>query len=597
MRKVIGMTVIAMLLVAPAFGQTAKIEYFLQLGGSSNGLGLYTPGNEYSAYPNDPSETGPEVTDTLNWAVRVQASGQHNGVDIWGVANVVWDLKLYKADNVTGIGEDQTVGADATVGNTGSSVQVPFGFSADAQTPGFFSSMDPGLAAAFARTFRVYNGAGLDDGGSPIYSTIVDPADIADGPGLSRYTYPNTMSNSQAKSGTLVGMGAGYTKFDSRPCDPDIDPGCTNGPERSGVGLTSGSCFQLGDAFSNIIAEGQLRLTGLPPGRYILKLVPGKGNNILRGDTDAACEDVILGNFAAAPAESNVVGDVVPFVIAGAIQGTLTVNITPAGIGAWSIDGGQTWNAGGASLNLDPGQYTVTFQAVEGYATPVDVRVTVNAGALTTVGGADATYTFVPPPAPVITLAQSWRTHGAAGDFPITLNIGEGNATCEGRADVDIAPDCAPRIVVTFDKPIKDLAANPAMAVEATATTNISGVVANPPTVGTLSVADNVLIIPVTGATNKTCVTLTINNVQGIDGSVGTGYKVKLVYLYGDVDNTRSCASSDLVLIKSRQNALQNVTIATFMYDIDCNSKCGSSDLVAVKARQSALQTVTCTAQ
>ncbi|HOJ56654.1 MAG TPA: hypothetical protein PLI64_19110, partial [Phycisphaerae bacterium] len=320
MRKVIGMTVIAMLLVAPAFGQTAKIEYFLQLGGSSNGLGLYTPGNEYSAYPNDPSETGPEVTDTLNWAVRVQASGQHNGVDIWGVANVVWDLKLYKADNVTGIGEDQTVGADATVGNTGSSVQVPFGFSADAQTPGFFSSMDPGLAAAFARTFRVYNGAGLDDGGSPIYSTIVDPADIADGPGLSRYTYPNTMSNSQAKSGTLVGMGAGYTKFDSRPCDPDIDPGCTNGPERSGVGLTSGSCFQLGDAFSNIIAEGQLRLTGLPPGRYILKLVPGKGNNILRGDTDAACEDVILGNFAAAPAESNVVGDVVPFVIAGTIQ-------------------------------------------------------------------------------------------------------------------------------------------------------------------------------------------------------------------------------------------------------------------------------------
>lgn len=330
MRKVIGMTVIAMLLVAPAFGQTAKIEYFLQLGGSSNGLGLYTPGNEYSAYPNDPSETGPEVTDTLNWAVRVQASGQHNGVDIWGVANVVWDLKLYKADNVTGIGEDQTVGADATVGNTGSSVQVPFGFSADAQTPGFFSSMDPGLAAAFARTFRVYNGAGLDDGGSPIYSTIVDPADIADGPGLSRYTYPNTMSNSQAKSGTLVGMGAGYTKFDSRPCDPDIDPGCTNGPERSGVGLTSGSCFQLGDAFSNIIAEGQLRLTGLPPGRYILKLVPGKGNNILRGDTDAACEDVILGNFAAAPAESNVVGDVVPFVIEGAPPCTAPVFVSAA---------------------------------------------------------------------------------------------------------------------------------------------------------------------------------------------------------------------------------------------------------------------------
>lgn len=586
MRKVIGMTVIAMLLVAPAFGQTAKIEYFLQLGGSSNGLGLYTPGNEYSAYPNDPSETGPEVTDTLNWAVRVQASGQHNGVDIWGVANVVWDLKLYKADNVTGIGEDQTVGADATVGNTGSSVQVPFGFSADAQTPGFFSSMDPGLAAAFARTFRVYNGAGLDDGGSPIYSTIVDPADIADGPGLSRYTYPNTMSNSQAKSGTLVGMGAGYTKFDSRPCDPDIDPGCTNGPERSGVGLTSGSCFQLGDAFSNIIAEGQLRLTGLPPGRYILKLVPGKGNNILRGDTDAACEDVILGNFAAAPAESNVVGDVVPFVIAGAIQGTLTVNITPAGIGAWSIDGGQTWNAGGASLNLDPGQYTVTFQDAEGYAKPVDVPVTVNAGALTTVSGADATYTFVPPPAPVITLAQSWRTHGTAGAFPITLNIGAGNATCEGRLDTRAGSN--PKVVVTFDKPIKDLAANPAMAVVATA---VGGAA---PVVGALEVADNALTIPLTASVNRTCVTLTINNVQGIDGSAGTDYKVKLTYVWADVNNDRACSGTDLVDVKMNQNAFVPINANKFWYDVDCDGFCSGPDLVECKKNQNAFLITAC---
>lgn len=584
MRKVIGMTVIAMLLVAPAFGQTAKIEYFLQLGGSSNGLGLYTPGNEYSAYPNDPSETGPEVTDTLNWAVRVQASGQHNGVDIWGVANVVWDLKLYKADNVTGIGEDQTVGADATVGNTGSSVQVPFGFSADAQTPGFFSSMDPGLAAAFARTFRVYNGAGLDDGGSPIYSTIVDPADIADGPGLSRYTYPNTMSNSQAKSGTLVGMGAGYTKFDSRPCDPDIDPGCTNGPERSGVGLTSGSCFQLGDAFSNIIAEGQLRLTGLPPGRYILKLVPGKGNNILRGDTDAACEDVILGNFAAAPAESNVVGDVVPFVIAGTIQGTLKVNITPAGIGAWSIDGGQTWNEGGASLNLDPGQYTVTFQDAEGYAKPDDVLATVVLGELTQV---DVEYTLVQVDPPVMLAAESVRTHGTAGTFAIPLSRDAGAASVECRGDT--TPGSNPAVVITFDKDIQDVVANPGLTVTATA---VGG---QAPVVGALAVAGNQLIIPLTGSVNRTCVTLTIDGVKGVDGSVASApYTQKLTYVLADVDGDHKCASSDLVLIKQKQAAFTNVTGETFMYDVDCNSKCASSDLVLVKQNQAAFSVTAC---
>lgn len=574
MRKVIGMTVIAMLLVAPAFGQTAKIEYFLQLGGSSNGLGLYTPGNEYSAYPNDPSETGPEVTDTLNWAVRVQASGQHNGVDIWGVANVVWDLKLYKADNVTGIGEDQTVGADATVGNTGSSVQVPFGFSADAQTPGFFSSMDPGLAAAFARTFRVYNGAGLDDGGSPIYSTIVDPADIADGPGLSRYTYPNTMSNSQAKSGTLVGMGAGYTKFDSRPCDPDIDPGCTNGPERSGVGLTSGSCFQLGDAFSNIIAEGQLRLTGLPPGRYILKLVPGKGNNILRGDTDAACEDVILGNFAAAPAESNVVGDVVPFVIAGTIQGTLKVNITPAGIGAWSIDGGQTWNEGGASLNLDPGQYTVTFQAVEGYATPAAINTEVFADQTTT---ESAEYVAVPTcTPPVMVAAESVKSHGSAGTFGIPLNLAAGNATSECRIN---GPT---QIVVTYDQNIGTAVPNVVVAGG-----NVVAVTPQLP-------AANQLTIDLNGVVDRSCVSITITGVTCEDGSApNDAHTIKVAAVYGDVNGTRSVNVADINLLRARSSAAL-VTQETFMYDLNCSNRANVAD-INIASALSVAGTVPCT--
>jgi len=576
MRKVIGMTVIAMLLVAPAFGQTAKIEYFLQLGGSSNGLGLYTPGNEYSAYPNDPSETGPEVTDTLNWAVRVQASGQHNGVDIWGVANVVWDLKLYKADNVTGIGEDQTVGADATVGNTGSSVQVPFGFSADAQTPGFFSSMDPGLAAAFARTFRVYNGAGLDDGGSPIYSTIVDPADIADGPGLSRYTYPNTMSNSQAKSGTLVGMGAGYTKFDSRPCDPDIDPGCTNGPERSGVGLTSGSCFQLGDAFSNIIAEGQLRLTGLPPGRYILKLVPGKGNNILRGDTDAACEDVILGNFAAAPAESNVVGDVVPFVIAGAIQGTLTVNITPAGIGAWSIDGGQTWNAGGASLNLDPGQYTVTFQAVEGYATPAAIDTEVIAGQTTT---ESAEYVQVGP-APVVISAKSIRLHagGAAPGFGIEFFVPQAS----GRRLSESRFGGPSLIYVQYDQAL-DAAALPVATVNGVAQ------------VVELVAPDTVSISGFPAVPDRSLLQITINGAKAADdGAVQTeAQNLCLVVRYGDVNGDGRVNSDDSVLVQAASHPLP-ITEAKAHLDLNLDRKCNSDDSAIVMSKSSPMPSPTC---
>jgi YD repeat-containing protein len=70
--------------------------------------------------------------------------------------------------------------------------------------------------------------------------------------------------------------------------------------------------------------------------------------------------------------------------------GSLEVTITPTGItGAkWSVDGGKTRNAGGTTVSLPVGAYTVTFEDVSGWDTPAPVQnVAVSKGKLTKATG------------------------------------------------------------------------------------------------------------------------------------------------------------------------------------------------------------------
>lgn len=67
------------------------------------------------------------------------------------------------------------------------------------------------------------------------------------------------------------------------------------------------------------------------------------------------------------------------------INGTITVNITPAGAvtaGAqWSIDAGETWNDSEATLtDIVPDDYSVTYKETAGYVTPEADDITVEPG-------------------------------------------------------------------------------------------------------------------------------------------------------------------------------------------------------------------------
>ncbi len=79
--------------------------------------------------------------------------------------------------------------------------------------------------------------------------------------------------------------------------------------------------------------------------------------------------------------------------------GSLQVTLLPAEAvtaGAqWSMDGGATWRASGATVTgLSPADYTVTYKTITGWTSPAPVSVTVTAGATSSITGTYALKTF-----------------------------------------------------------------------------------------------------------------------------------------------------------------------------------------------------------
>lgn len=380
MRKIFGIVAIALLLVAPAFGQnTASIKYYLQLqaGDANGGSQPFVGGSETDGLVIDPAEV-----DKVTWSVRAVASGQYNSVDILGAANLVWDLALTK------------VGETVTVGDTGSACPV-FGLGSDSTT-GFYSVWNPGggggiplEAAAFA--FQAF---GLGDP-----ATVADPVALG-GPNMERYQYPSTYqwmgghgpadppvggqvnTLCTAKSGTLMGMGAGYSQYVNHFLqDPEFNT------EMGGV--AGGNCSLLSgydSAGGHIIAEGQMNLAGLPGGQYELKLIPGRGNNVLRGDLFACDEYELAGPFAGAGVyDVNANGDTILFEIQPQIVEPAPIASAAASVkthgtaGTFPIALPLTGTAGVECRNGGPTTVVVTYGNVDAIAgTPVVTAVNAN---------------------------------------------------------------------------------------------------------------------------------------------------------------------------------------------------------------------------
>lgn len=207
---------------------------------------------------------------------HVQAGHPSNGFKPYGVANVVFNLEL-------------TTAADAAV-----------------TTGAFYSAIndgtagDPVAAAAFAASLNATDPVGNPKGPGRLIDQVVQTATLGGGPNMDIFTYPTAVPGKMQ----LLGEGAGYIEWRRESA--------TNSTRTvPGVGLVT---LPNGSPGLGVLPlfEGQIDTTNMLPGTYKLKVTPGSGVNVLRGDyTDFMTKD--RDAFAVAANQQN--GDVITFTL------------------------------------------------------------------------------------------------------------------------------------------------------------------------------------------------------------------------------------------------------------------------------------------
>lgn len=322
MKRISLAAVVACVIAGTALG-VPQIQYTLELGGDNQVL-RWEDGWNPPFIPGSPADGRTIAYDAgpLTWdaVVALLDPGTTNGV-----ANLVFSLKLYK-DSTSGdpIAEDVFY----STMNDGDEGGLPMD--------------DPLEMADFCHIYDVpcvangqsCTGNGPHDDGQGGPGRLFDSANSG-GPCLDRAQYPSTISHGGGRNvggtytavggatsvpfgGMLVGMGAGYSQF-----NPVLNGGCAT----AGVGIspyaTGPQCDRGLGHLPNF--EGQIDVSNLN-GTYILKLVPGAGNNILRGDFNCMYDPAP--SFAVAVAPENVLGDEITFVVEGSVPGPCNASVT-----------------------------------------------------------------------------------------------------------------------------------------------------------------------------------------------------------------------------------------------------------------------------
>jgi len=256
--------VAVMFACAPALADSV-VTYTLQLGGDNHAADIkagtrvpYTPGN-----PDDGQTFDAGV---LDWAMVLQVTGNHSqpehpsdGLLTQGVANFIFNLRLETDTGalVTDVDYYSTIHD----GGTGLTCDTCYGgytlpdavpFCAGAAFAFSFDSVGWGPG----RVFEAY------------YSGLYT------GPFMEVAMLPTVDVGNTSGVGQLLGIGAGYGRWSRGGGNSTLTT--------KGVGQTVAE----GGWGIVPVVEGQIDTSALAPGTYVLKLEPGTGTNVLRGDVD-----------------------------------------------------------------------------------------------------------------------------------------------------------------------------------------------------------------------------------------------------------------------------------------------------------------------
>jgi len=206
----------------------------------------------------------------------------------------------------------------------------------------------------------------------------------------------------------------------------------------------------------------------------------------------------------------------------------------------------------------------------QGWIAPANLPVTLVAGA-NSVGP----ITFAQVAAPVLSTADSVKRHTS------------------GAGSVDLAVAIYPTI--TSEPRI----ATVVHTVKLTYNVAIGGAYTVTPTnctIGTPTIAGNVLSIPITATTERTCMKVTVAGMTQAAGSAAAPTVTIMAPIrYCDVANTGASSgkvdSTDVAVEKTKSSP--SVTVANARYDVNCDRAINSADIALVKSKSNP-QAATC---
>jgi hypothetical protein len=295
---------VALLIIAIPVLADSVVSYQLQLGGL-NSANYIKAGTRIPYMSGSAADGQAFAAGVLNWAASIAVSGNHSqpghpsdGLPTQGVANFVFNLELHQGTE-----------AGPLVSNVSfySTIHDGTGALPCTDCAGGYTIPGPTPFCAGSAFTYVFDISSLDWGPGTVLEALL--SGVYTGPFMEVGMYPTVDVNNTSGHGQLLGVGAGYGRW-SRG-DPDGSIRTTKGV---GIPTAQGGLGVLP------VVEGQINTGSLAVGTYVLKLVPGTGHNVLRGDVDLVSappsgqpQDEV--QAFAVPANSTV-GDTITFEIA-----------------------------------------------------------------------------------------------------------------------------------------------------------------------------------------------------------------------------------------------------------------------------------------
>ena len=262
----------------------------------------------------------------------------------------------------------------------------------------------------------------------------------------------------------------------------------------------------------------------------------------------------------------------ISFGISGSVPGAPTIGTATPGDGQATISFTAPTSSGGSPITT----YSVNCGGIlgSGNASPITVKTLTNNTSYTcsvtatnSLGTGPSSGTVnVTPAAGALSVVgvQSRKVHGGAGTFDVPINFAAaltGSVTVEPRAIGG-----GHSLVFQFTGPI-------------TSAGTVSVTDASSATVGaaTTAFSGNEITVTMTGIPNNKRVTVALASING----TGVGATASLGFLIGDVNNSRSVTSLDILQVKGRSG--QSTDITNFIYDLNASGGVSSTDILLVK--------------